>query len=381
MPCYGKRESYPKRGINMKWYVVKLKFLTPVHFGHDEPGIGIESVQTLLHADTIFSALCNVWARFHILTREELEGLGNIFNTSPPFRLSSAFPYMFKSTRLKFYLPKPHIDTRQFEIFGDDMIPHRKTEWKKQLKNVQFIPSEFFENWLKEEQFIKDGWLEDLNAWQGSFVEEIHPHHAQDRLTQASELYHSGKIFFHQEQEDDCGFYFLVQFPEEDNVWKEKLNEALMALSTMGLGGDKSLGLGRFEYNITTKHGVLEEIDRWDDLEFLKESAQEEKDKKCVLSLFWPTESERKSIVDILNVEDKKNNSIAYGLVQRKGWTGSTSTLHKMKRKTMTMFSEGSVFGVEGFSPQGSIIDIKPVGFPHPVWRYGIALTVPIMYS
>jgi len=59
----------------MKHYIVRMKFISPVRFGADCSGIGIENAQPFVHSDTLFSALCNVWAKYHILSSDEIESL------------------------------------------------------------------------------------------------------------------------------------------------------------------------------------------------------------------------------------------------------------------------------------------------------------------
>jgi CRISPR-associated protein Csm4 len=359
----------------MTWYVVKLRFTTAVHLGSDEAGIGVENTQVILHSDTIFSALCNAWAKFRILSTKELGELKRLFDDSPPFKLSSGFPYLPKAYGTQFFLPRPLLNTRQFEIFDKDMRPEQKTEWKKQLNQSQFIPSEFFEKWLKSQRFAQEGWLDELRAWDNVVVEDIRPQHAQDRLTMASQLYHLGEMFFEPDPYFDCGLYFIVQFPGDES-WKDKLNKGLKSLSDIGLGGERDFGMGRFLCD-GVEHGVLVPIDERHPLSFLADSTRQS-DKHCVLSLFYPTMSEQQ----IIQVAIKENvSSDAYQLVRRKGWIFSTSTLLQMKRQTVTMFSEGSVFRIEDFVPQGSIVDLKPNGFPHPVWRFGVALSVPLAES
>lgn len=352
----------------MTWHYVKLKFTTPVHFGADEAGIGIEAVQPCLHSDTIFSALCNAWAKFRIVSDNDLSQLKQCFDTAPPFKISSAFPYYRSGAPLKYLLPRPMLATRQFDYFGNEMRPEQMSQWKKQLKQAQFIPSVYFEKWLQPDQFIQEGWLDELNDWKSILIEEIRPKHAQDRLTQASEIYHYGQLFF--EQEYDCGLYFMVQLYEDS--WKNWLNSGLTALSDMGFGGERNLGMGRFACDDNDK-GVLLPINNRHPLFFLTKNMPAEHN--CTLSLFYPTHSEIKLIKNALN---NKNDIIAYALLKRKGWTYSTSTLLQMKRQTVNMFQEGSVFGIENLTPQGTILDVKPDNFPHPVWRYGIALSVPL---
>lgn len=354
----------------MSWYIVKLRFTTPVHFGADKSGIGIEAVQPFLHSDTLFSALCNAWAQFRIFTTTEIDGFKAVFDSSPPFILSSAFPFKREKHGFLYYLPKPIVNTNQFDLFKSEMRPEQISEWKKQFKNARFIPSDFFEKWLKSERFMEEGCLELLHAWKEIFTEEIRPHHAQDRLTMMSELFHHGEIFF--EQDMDCGLYFIVKFPT-DETWKSKLNQGLKALSLTGLGGDRNLGMGRFRYD-DENFGTLKPIDKLHPLFFLTQD-DESSTKHSILSLFYPENEE----IQLIKTELQSNpDSVAYELIKRKGWSFSTATFLQMKRKTINMFAEGSSFELPGHIPKGTLVDVKPEGYPHSVWRCGIALSVPL---
>ena len=47
------------------------------------------------------------------------------------------------------------------------------------------------------------------------------------------------------------------------------------------------------------------------------------------------------------------------------------------KRSATRMIAEGSVL-VAPSEPRGSVTDVAPDGFPHPVYRAGFALAIPI---
>ena len=109
----------------------KLAPRTAFHFG--QRGVGMEGTQVFCHADTLFSALC--------LTLRELEREGSAALTrllerfprqgqpadSPPFRLTSAFPYAGDVL----FFPKPLVPGNLKPAVGQE---HGKT-----LKEVQFV--------------------------------------------------------------------------------------------------------------------------------------------------------------------------------------------------------------------------------------------------
>jgi CRISPR-associated protein Csm4 len=72
-------------------------------------------------------------------------------------------------------------------------------------------------------------------------------------------------------------------------------------------------------------------------------------------------------------------NNASYELQQRGGWISSPSSDgRQLRRQTVQMFTEGSVFSVR---PQGQLADVTPPGDrfrDHRVYRSGISLSLPI---
>ena len=63
-----------------------------------------------------------------------------------------------------------------------------------------------------------------------------------------------------------------------------------------------------------------------------------------------------------------------YATVTRAGWTDSLAG--SQKKKHIRMIEEGSVLMAP--SLRGRAVDVAPEGFPHPTWRAGFALAVPV---
>jgi CRISPR/Cas system CSM-associated protein Csm4 (group 5 of RAMP superfamily) len=64
-----------------------------------------------------------------------------------------------------------------------------------------------------------------------------------------------------------------------------------------------------------------------------------------------------------------------YATLTRGGWTDSAAG-GSIRKKQVRMIEEGSV--VMAPSLHGRAVDVAPEGFPHPAWRAGFALAVPV---
>jgi CRISPR/Cas system CSM-associated protein Csm4 (group 5 of RAMP superfamily) len=63
-----------------------------------------------------------------------------------------------------------------------------------------------------------------------------------------------------------------------------------------------------------------------------------------------------------------------YVSATRAGWTDSAAG--SVKKKHVRMIEEGSVLMAPAL--RGRAVDVAPEGFPHPAWRAGFALAVPV---
>ena len=183
-------------------------------------------------------------------------------------------------------------------------------------------------------------------------VPTIRPQHTRDRLTDATSIYHTGLIHF----SSNSGLYFLIEINDTSILSWDELRAVLDLASANGLGGRRSHGNGAFEVTDDT----IEPLDRtWQDL------FNQQQNGFVNLSLYLPETS------DCLD-------PVAYQLVSRRGWCYSSTTPAQVKRKTVTMFGEGSVFRNE---PKGTLADVTPPNeafTAHGLYRYGIPLSLPI---
>jgi len=340
------------------WKLVKLNFgRSPAHFG--EVGIGLEQTSDRVRSDSFFSAWVSVYAQ--LFGKQAVEELLQEFPTRkkpeapPPFRISSTFIYRDIADKTIYYLPRP----LKFPI----NYPDHDLEFFKNYKKLKFLPLEVWHKWYqgegftqndidelskerpeKSNWFLKDAGTYDYKkAYESSQVPKI----AVDRVTRATNFYHTGLIQF-ASGDQPAGLYFLLEIL--DNKFTGKLQAALYLLGEEGLGGERSSGAGRFEVQWLDLGENWQEVVNFQAGEY-----------HTILSLFWnfPINS------DFLN-------TASYEIQERGGWIAE----NQQRRQMVRMFGEGSVFRTP---PQGMLVDVTPRDFKkHAVYRSGISLSIPI---
>ncbi|NTW83690.1 MAG: type III-A CRISPR-associated RAMP protein Csm4 [Chlorobiaceae bacterium] len=343
---------------SVKHYIVRLKFTSPIRFGADNSGIGIEDSQPFVHSDTLFSALCNAWAKYGILTNDELA------LCCETFVLSSTSFYAYQGSAT-YFIPKPFIPS----IWLKELKSSKKEQLEKIIKKAHWVTSDMFKHWLDPKPpsgVFPDNPnnLSEKLDYGSLFRKHIVTKHTQDRVTAASNLFYESQYEF--KDAPTCGLYFLVSL--KNDLFKEKFNLGLKALSQIGLGGERNFGLGRFE--IGNGNGILCPIETdGSNLGYLFDVGLSTL--RCLFSLSLPTQAEADTLKGITN-----DQVAHYDIVLRKGWTFSSVNLYQMKRQTIYMLLEGSVFE-ESLCPVGQIENVAPldeqnnIDFPHPVFRFG----------
>lgn len=351
---------------------------SPFHIG--ERGVGIEETSVVLHADTLFSALCLALrelgedldaflARFPRLVNGRLAG------GLAPVRLSSAYPY---AGDVHFF-PRPMLPPPGLDEIGDPKLG-------KILKKIHFVsqpileallagqsvarylaeadPTQPDQHRVRSEVLVQEGraWVTPAEAARlrrladprtGAvrlWTEETAPRVTVDRATNRSQVYAVGQVRF----APGCGLFFLVEY--QDPAWRPRLERALRVLGDAGVGGERSSGCGQFELEVAEGFA-------------LAEPPPGETNAYVVLSLYWPTEEEvRAGVLE----------GASYGLLNRRGWIGSPDGMN-LRRRGVRMLAEGATLRL---APQGALADVKPLdpapahNVPHDVWRYGLAFPV-----
>jgi len=162
-----------------------------------------------------------------------------------------------------------------------------------------------------------------------------------------------------------AGLWFVAAFAGDAarERWRGPLEGALRLLADSGFGGERSLGWGRAE---------MPEIADGDLAHLLWRSrergAAETNGAYWLLSLFHPAEGEA--------VDWQRGQ---YSLTTRGGRVESSAGWGEPKKLTR-MVAEGSVL-VASSEPRGAAPNVAPEAFPHPVYRAGFALCVPIPWA
>ena len=351
--------------------VWRLEPKAPFHLGEKEAVL--EKTSDYIHSDTLFSAICNAYRLLY--GNNELKEILEQFEASdPPFLISSAFFYADEV--LTFPLPLS-IDWGEYVNGGiieglnagrEERKKIDKFDLLKRLKGVKFVSENIFWRITEDEGGIGD-YINDRNIIQGilftddelgrlrkRFDEQGNkdvriwmkrevPRVVIDRKTGASGIYHFGEVSF----VNNCGFYFLMDLRKKE--YERKVKAVIRVLGDEGIGGDRTYGKGLFKSEFKDVEMNLKPKSHF-----------------ITLSLYYPKGEE----ISMLRAG-------YYELMNRGGWIYSTDAKN-LRRRTVRMFSEGSVFkAVKGLELYGALANVKPEGIDlHKVYRYGYAFAVPM---
>ena len=332
--------------------VYRLKFKTQLHLGRttgaaQTGSLGLEKTETYISADTLFSAICQMWTTFY--DTASLTDFLNPYtaeNGSLPFTLTSAFPYannvylfpkplIFKSTSKK----SKRVQFVSRSLFENIITGNLPTFDEKDEKNV--ITGE--KVWVnsEEKKQLKKAMNEKLNVWETT----TRPRVSIDRQTEESSIWHVETVQFN----ECCGLWFAVNYDSDET--KQKIETLLRVLGDNGIGGERNAGYGLFDFDEVA----------------LEIPTSEDSTQFVTLSPICPKSSDQ--------LEHLLKGDIAYNLNPLTGWV--TSAGAASKRKQINMFAEGSVLNASDESI-GRLVDLKPDNWTHPVYRYGYAWQVGI---
>jgi CRISPR type III-A-associated RAMP protein Csm4 len=323
-----------------------LKFTTPLHIGDYKPD-SYESTESFLRSDTINAAIIATWAKLgHIDWIEECNG-------ALPFTVSSAFPYYGEKDNENIFFPRMKLS---FDLKDKD------TKLSKLIKKITWMDKTYFEKVInaKEidqtfESHIKKEFLTSNEHFpdNGFMTKQVSERVAipRDRSEDhKSEPFYMERIYF-----DNGGLYFLTIGEELD-----KLEAALNLLQYEGLGTDRNIGNGFFEW-----HKGEVNIDSPSDTVYATN-----------LGLYCPLSQEK--VIEELDAEYS-----GYDLIKRGGWITSTSH-QSIEKDSIYMFGEGSIFKKGDLVDGQKNIDLRPRNLPdnmkpsHPIYRSGCSLFLPV---
>jgi CRISPR type III-A-associated RAMP protein Csm4 len=203
---------------------------------------------------------------------------------------------------------------------------------------------------LSEDAWIVDGPSECLipQGAQGPFRISVRSSAAVDRMGEAVAPHSTACLEF----APHAGLWMAGAFRDSEarEEWKPRVISALRLLGSSGFGGERSNGWGRADLAISENAMPLLPPTETGETAW------------WMLSLFHPSPED--------SIDWKRGS---YALTTR---GGRVETFGDAKKPTR-MIAEGSVL-VASSEPRGAATDVAPENFPHPVYRAGFAVAVPI---
>lgn len=309
--------------------------------------IGSESgdrdrVDRIYHSDSLYSAVTSAMGRLGML-EDWLEATARA--SAPAVRFSSCFPYQGDTLLVvppRSLWPPP---------------PSSKVRWK----GARFVPLSVVKSLASGKGLSEDGWTIDGPSEcllpfssppvPGPFRVSVRSSAAVDREGESVSPHSTACLEF----TPGSGLWCVAQFSNDGarDLWTKPITAAFRLLADSGFGGKRSQGWGRAEMPDITEGSIDVHV------------KSEEAPAYWLLSLFHPANSD--------SVDWSQGN---YTLSTRGGRIESDARWGDQKKQTR-MVSEGSVL-VASAEPRGSAADVSPEGFPHPVYRSGFALAIPI---
>jgi CRISPR-associated protein Csm4 len=327
-----------------KFTIYKLHFTSPLHIGdaRDDYSVSLKTIAS----DTMYAALTSCLSKL---------GMEVPFEGDLGCVISSLFPFYQKdkASDAVLFFPKPLKQT----------LPTLNDIAKaKSVKKVSWLDKDYFEKVLNGETLFKNG--EDVDNIKGDFLTEdkvfdkdfitsrVFPRVTVSRdASEDAVPFYIDRVFF----KDYSGLYFIAE------KCLSLIEKALSLLQTEGIGTDRNVGNGFFEYERTEL--VLN----------IPDSSE------FVLGLSNYIPSNKEELADLIG-----NDNVAYDFVRRGGWI-TTPPHNTIRKNAVYAFSASSVFKkkVSGVCMLGKIVDLSPTldfepKVNHPIWRCGKALFIPI---
>ena len=327
--------------------VYRLTFKTQLHLGRasgpaQEGSLGLEKTETYIPADTLFSAICQMWTTFY-----DAESLTTFLkgytedSTVLPFMLTSTFPF----AKDVYFFPKPLMlstpskKSKRVRFVSQSLFQNIVSGNPPEFNENQLVNGE--EVWMtpEEREQLETSDDDDFTIW----TTNTRPRVTLGSRNSGSEIWHVQTVQFNM----NCGLWFAAQFDSDET--KHKIETLLRVLGDTGIGGERNAGYGTFDFTEAT----------------LKIPTPETGSQFVTLSPICPKSPEQ--LAQLLT------GNIAYTLNPLTGWVSSTGTASR--RKQVNMFAEGSVLHASD-THIGRLVDLRPDNWEHPVYRYGYAWQV-----
>ena len=326
-------------------FAVRFRPQGPWRFGPDTGAR--DRVDLIYHSDAVFSAVSS--AMFQLGLGEDWLQATAKAESAPAVRFSSFYP--FQGNSLLVVPPR-------------SLWPPPETA-KVRTKGARFVPLAVIESLLADKPLDEDRWAVDGESEclvphanpQGPFRIALRSSAGIDRVHAAAVDAHATACL---EFSRDAGLWTVVEFAGDEAraLWEAPVRSALLLLADTGFGGERSRGWGR-------SHAP-----EWEPWEPPRATVPEGTEPPAehaywLLSLFVPSEAD--------SVDWRRGS---YSTISRTGRIESSAQWGARKNSTV-MIAEGSVL-LAGHELRGAAPNVAPDGFPHPVYRAGFPVAVPI---
>ena len=344
--------------------VVKLRPPGPWRAGPDSGARN--RVDPVYHSDTLYAA---VSAAMRTLGRlEEWLDATARHPQGAAVRFSSCFPFQ---DDIGYVIPPRSIWPPQ----GGAPVMTPKVRWK----SARYIPLALVDALLSgqvldEERWEIDGQSECLvpAGRPGPFRVSLRSSAAVDRLAGSAERHATACVEFF----PGAGLWTVVSFADagQQQQWNEPVRAAFRLLADSGFGGERGRGWGRsadpefIEGELPDMILPPRSVPSAPEPEGEAAAAPEPPraaPSHWLLSLFTPAADD--------GIDWERGN---YSVIARQGRIDSPVRSGELKKR-INMIAEGSVL-IAPRPPEGASADVAPDGFPHPVYRAGFALAIPL---
>ena len=320
--------------------LVKFRPAGPWRFGPDDGAR--DRAEVVGHSDLVFAAVCQAMAQFGDLPAW-LAATAEA--PSSAVRFTSLFPFHGRAL----FAPPPA-----------NLWP--PPSQRLRFKGARFAPLSLLQDLAAERPVREERWEVDPESacvipsgGDAPYRMVTRTAAAVDRLNGNAQPHRTAGVEFG----PGAGLWCWAEFDstEARERWLPLLKTAFRWLGDTGFGGERSRGWGRSE-------GV--EFSESDTETLLLGTTA-----PAASSAYWLLSSFSPAITD--SVDWSRGE---YSLATRQGRVETSGTLKRSAR----VVTEGSVV-VAGSLPLGAAVDVAPAGHPHPVYRAGFAVAVPVPWK
>ncbi|MBQ8749181.1 MAG: type III-A CRISPR-associated RAMP protein Csm4 [Clostridia bacterium] len=317
-------------------YVIKFKFSSAVHFGTIDQMPDLQNTDFLMQSDSIFSALC-VQAN-KLYGQAGVDKLMQMCNND--FALSSMMPF-YQDT---YFLPKPLV------VYERNLNSAKNCEisnYGKLLKKLKYIEASNFDTYMQK---VKNGDvlpIEEMVQKTQHFGDyEIVQKVQVTRSNGDSKPFHLGIFRFN----EHAGTYIIVKTNNTDTI--NFIGMLFNALKFDGLGGRRSNGYGKFDYQIIELDKTVNK-----DLQSLNILLEKNSDRYMTLALSLP-----------FNLDEEMLADAFYAVIRRGGFVDSPNyNSNFVKKRDVYAFAVGSTFTDK---IEGQIVDVSTKIGSHSVFKF-----------